>query len=393
MFRSCYSASGLLNVAWSRSTIERRDQHSPSRGREANGELLRLGSHGERLGSVGTPTCRTSTRSSRIHSRLVAISICILAFLASPALALADNGNGNAAATSTTSDPAAATTTSSSGDPTTTTSAHNASPAPSAPVTPDASAPTNTSAADTAGAAGQRNGNDNGNAAAPAVTPTPDAAPPVTTAANAQNNGNSDNSPNGNATGQNSSPGNSANAPGQSDPPGQLGSRRKRECVGQRQPGQAEERECRRAESETRVTTAQSCRETAQPPLLVRARRADRDQAPVRLRQLLRPAARLLTQTQPREASPRRLHKQIRLQAKRFQSPTPHRAAQLAASPVQTDSVQPPRHLHQTANRRRIRIRARRLRTSMGSLVTRRPVVTRARVLPETQIPTRRRRV
>jgi len=52
------------------------------------------------------------------------------------------------------------------------------------------------------------------------VTPTPDAAPPVTTAANAQNNGNSANSPNGNATGQNTSPGNSANAPGQSDPAG-----------------------------------------------------------------------------------------------------------------------------------------------------------------------------
>ena len=52
------------------------------------------------------------------------------------------------------------------------------------------------------------------------MTPTPDAAPPVTTAANEQNNGNSDNSLNGNATGQNSSPGNSANAPGQSDPPG-----------------------------------------------------------------------------------------------------------------------------------------------------------------------------
>ena len=31
----------LLNVPWSRSTIVQRDQHSPSRGREANGELLR----------------------------------------------------------------------------------------------------------------------------------------------------------------------------------------------------------------------------------------------------------------------------------------------------------------------------------------------------------------
>jgi hypothetical protein len=183
---------------------------------------LRLGLNGEQLGSVGTPPCRTSARSSRIHSRLAAISICILAFLVSPALALADNGNGNgnansdAAATTTTSDPAAATT--SSGDPTTTTSAHNASPAPSAPVAPDASEPTNTSAADTAGAQG--NGNGNGNAAAPAVTPTPDAAPPVTTAANAGNNSSDNNSPNGNATGQNSSTGNSANAPGLSDPPG-----------------------------------------------------------------------------------------------------------------------------------------------------------------------------
>ena len=116
--------------------------------------------NGERSGAVSTPTCETSTRSSRIHNALLALSVCILAFaafLVSPALALADNGNGNgngngnAAATSTTSDPAAATTTSSSGDPTTTTSAHNASPAPSAPVTPDAAAPTNTSAADTAG--------------------------------------------------------------------------------------------------------------------------------------------------------------------------------------------------------------------------------------------------
>jgi hypothetical protein len=209
-----------LNVLWSSGTIERRDQHSPSRGREANGELLRLGLNGEQLGSVGTPPCQTSARSSRIHSRLAAISICILAFLVSPALALADNGNGNAsgsgdaAATTTTTDPAAATT--SSGDPTTTNSAHNASPASSTPVAPDASAQTNTSAADTAGA----QGNGNGNAAAPAVTPTPDAAPPVTTAANAGNNGNSSNSPNGNATGQNSSPGNSANAPGPSDPPG-----------------------------------------------------------------------------------------------------------------------------------------------------------------------------
>jgi hypothetical protein len=171
------------------------------------------------LGSVGTPTCRTSTRSSRIHRRLVAISICFLAFLASPALALADNGNGNAAATSTTSDPAAATTTTSSGDPTTTTGAHSASPASSAPVVaPDASPQTNTSAADTAGAEG--NGTDNGNAAAPAVTPTPDAAPPVTTAANAQNNGSSDNSPSGNATGQTSSPANPANAAANGDPPG-----------------------------------------------------------------------------------------------------------------------------------------------------------------------------
>ena len=181
---------------------------------------MRLGLNGEQLGSVGTPPCQTSARSSRIHSRLAAISICILAFLVSPALALADNGNGNAsgsgdaAATTTTTDPAAATT--SSGDPTTTNSAHNASPASSTPVAPDASAQTNTSAADTAGA----QGNGNGNAAAPAVTPTPDAAPPVTTAANAGNNGNSSNSPNGNATGQNSSPGNSANAPGPSDPPG-----------------------------------------------------------------------------------------------------------------------------------------------------------------------------
>ena len=247
VFRSCYSASGLLNVAWSRSTIERRDQHSPSRGREANGELLRLGLHGERLGSVGTPTCRTSTRSSRIHSRLVAISICFLAFLAWPALALADNGNGNAAATSTTSDPAAATTTSSSGDPTTTTSAHNASPASSAPVVaPDASPQTNTSAADTAGAQGNGNETGNGNAAAPAVTPTPDAAPPVTTAANAQNNGNSDNSPNGNATGQTSSPAQLGQCARKRRSPRELGSRRKRECIGQRQPGQAEERERRR---------------------------------------------------------------------------------------------------------------------------------------------------
>jgi hypothetical protein len=196
---------------------------------------LRLGLNGERLGAVSTPTCETSTRSSRIHNALLALSVCILAFAAlllSPALALAGNGNGsgNAAPTSTTSDPVATTTTN-SGDPTTTTSAHNASPAPSAPVTPDAAAPTTTSAADTAGAQnngngngaqnnGNGNGNGNGNAAAPAVTPTPDPAPPVTTAANAQNNGNSDNSPNGNATGQTSSPGNSANAPGNGDPPG-----------------------------------------------------------------------------------------------------------------------------------------------------------------------------
>src|SRR5580765_6599213 len=241
MFRSCSRSSrnnrhpgvsfvlfrsGLLNVLWPSGTIERRDQHSPSRGREANGELLRLGLNGEQLGSVGTSPCRTPARSSRIHSRLAAISICILAFLVSPALALADdgngngNGNGNAAATTTTSDPAAATT--SSGDPTTTTSAHDASTAPSAPVAPDASAPTSTSAADTAGVQGNGNGtaNGNGNAAVPAITPTPDAAPPVTTAANAGINGNSNNSPNGNATGQNSSHGNTANAPGQSDPPG-----------------------------------------------------------------------------------------------------------------------------------------------------------------------------
>ena len=217
-----------------------RDQHSPSRGREANGEpeLLRLRLNGERSGAVSTPTCETSTRSSRIHNALLALSVCILAFaafLVSPALALADNGNGNgngngdgnSPATSTTSDPAATTTTSSSGDPTTT-SAHNASPAPSAPVTPDASPQTNTSAADTTGAQGNGNGNGNangngngnGNAAALAVAPAPDPAPPVTTAANAQNNGNSDNSPNGNATGQTSSSGNSANAPGNGDPPG-----------------------------------------------------------------------------------------------------------------------------------------------------------------------------
>src|SRR3954452_19301922 len=122
-------------------------------GERQTGSFLRLGSNGERLRSVGTPRCCTSTRSSRIQRQLVAISICILAFLGSPALALADNGNGNgdgnAAATSTTSVPDAATTTSSS-DPTTTTSAHNASPAPSAPVTPDPQ--TNTSAADTAAA-------------------------------------------------------------------------------------------------------------------------------------------------------------------------------------------------------------------------------------------------
>src|SRR5580765_2761796 len=142
-------------------------------------------------------------------------------------------------------------------------------------------------------------------------------------------------------------------------------------------------------EWEIRVTTAQSCRKTVQPPLRLQAQRVDRDRAPVRLRQLLRLAARLLTQTRPLEASPRRLRKPIRPQAKRFRSPTLHRAALLAASPVRTDSVQPPRQLHLTANRRRIRIRARRLRTSMGSVVTRRPVVTPAPVPPETQ----RRRV
>src|SRR5580765_1382173 len=95
--------------------------------------------------------------------------------------------------------------------------------------------------------------------------------------------------------------------------------------------------------SETRAITAQSCRETAQPLLQVQARRAARDQAPVRLRQLLRPAARLLTQTRLPETQPQRLHKQIPLQAKRFQLQTPHRAALLATSPVRTGSVQPPR--------------------------------------------------
>src|SRR6478735_622435 len=142
-------------------------------------------------------------------------------------------------------------------------------------------------------------------------------------------------------------------------------------------------------ESETPVTTAQWCRKTVQPPLLVRAQPADQDRAPVPLRQLLRPAARLLMQTRPLEASLRRLRKPIRPQAKRFRPPTLHRAALLAASPVRTDSVQPPRQLHLTAHRRRIRLRARRLRTSMGSVVTRRPLVTRERLLPETQ----RRRV
>jgi hypothetical protein len=198
-----------------------RNQHSPSRGREANGELLRLGMNGEGFGAVSTPTCESSTRPSRIHNALLALSVCIFAFavfLVSPALALADssNGNGNASTTSTPSDPAAPT--SGSVDSTTTTSAPATSPAESAPVTPDASPETNTSAADTAGAQG--NGNGNGNVAAPAVTPTPDAAPPVTTPANAQNNGNSNNSPNGNASGQTSSPGNSANAPGNGDSPG-----------------------------------------------------------------------------------------------------------------------------------------------------------------------------
>ena len=126
------------------------------------------GFKGERLGSVGTPPCRTSARSSRIHSRLVAISICILAFLVSPALALADNGNGNgngngnAAATTTTSDPAAATT--SSGDPTTTTSAHNASPAPSAPVAPDAVSADQHERCGHGGRTGQRNGTEMGTA-------------------------------------------------------------------------------------------------------------------------------------------------------------------------------------------------------------------------------------
>src|SRR4029079_6952106 len=111
-------------------------------------ELLRLGSNGERSGAVSTRACETSTRSGRIPHASLALSVCILAFVAflvSPALALADNGNGNgngsananAATTSTTSEPAATTTTSSNGDPATTTSAHNASPA-SAPVTPAA---------------------------------------------------------------------------------------------------------------------------------------------------------------------------------------------------------------------------------------------------------------
>ena len=177
------------------------------------------------MGSVGTPTCCTSTRSSRIHSRLVALLICILAFLASPALALAasENGNANTNATSspaeTPSDPQAGTTSGSSSSNASTDSASTTPPvAEGAPVTPDASPQTTGNAVDTAQANG--NGNGNGNAAAPAVTPTPDPAPPVTTAANAQNSGNSDDSPNGNANGQNSSPGNSANAPGNGDPPG-----------------------------------------------------------------------------------------------------------------------------------------------------------------------------
>ena len=374
------------------------------------GRVLRLRLNGERSGAVSTPTCETSTRSNRTNNPLLALSVCILAFaafLVSPALALADNGNGNgngnanAAATSTTSDPAAATTTGGSGDPTTTTSAHDASRCRACrpqlrmlhrrPTRAPRTQPVRTARKRKRKWQRQRK------CERQRGCPGRDAnAGPRTTCnhrCKCAEQRQQQQLPERQRNRPDELPRQLGQCARKRRSPRELGSRRKRECVGQREPGQAEERK-RRRQSRKPGRQRGGCAGK-------RRSRCRRCRLGGRLGIRLRfgsdsscaPAVPLQTQTQPREAQPRPLHKQIPLQAKRFRLPTPHRAARLAASPVRADSVQPLRHLRLTANRRRIRIRARRLRTSMGSLVTRRPVVTRARVLPETQIPTRRRRV